>query len=426
MEESRKIVPLEKMIEMASRKPFFSKAEEWRSTKTLTFDYDIMKSQEPFMQPGARNIRGIVYNVETGEIIALPFFKFFEYQENNFANPQIMHSWEIENVYPKIDGTLIYFALDHKGNACPRTRGGWNNRHTEYAYSILSRNPEIEKLARVFLEKKETPMFEMVTLSDRHVVDYDFNELVFLGSRSMETGKISSPTTKMLESLNRNHGIDVSKIAATLPLDVMDIVCDELKKTASEYPLATLVTMLRHAECYRERDDVAEGFVVHFKNGEMVKLKYPQYIKLHKIANDLRNETKIAELIIRGSTDRIQEMVDESKRDQATEVFLESMIKSVKDVAREKDRELDKARMFSFANFSMNKGYFVNAAQKKFGEEIWKYRYAVAIFDDIRQNSGHKVKVTKFMESLRRTFIREKWWRKSEHYRPFRWDEYDM
>lgn len=183
--------------------------------------------------------RGLILNVETGEVIARPFPKFFNYSE------YLGKDWSIPNEKPivtsKMDGSLgILYELH--GKAWIATRGSFTSDQAKWATAWWRRNIDM------FPNRGETSLFEIIYPENRVVVKYDYSGLVHICTLNNSTGK----------TLHTNW------YAPIMSVDEVELVnLDSLAKL--DIPNS-------------------EGYVIHFpKSNVRMKIKHPEYVRLHKI-----------------------------------------------------------------------------------------------------------------------------------------------
>lgn len=187
--------------------------------------------------------RGLILDISTDEVIARPFPKFFNYQEM-IAKEMPIPSGEMI-IQEKLDGSLgILYELN--GKPYIATRGSFTSDQAQWATEWYREN------VNILPNKNETHLFEIIYPANRIVVAYDFSGLVHLSTRQTDTG---------LEiSTKWNDPIRTAKV---------------LPNTALE-------------ELAKLDEPNSEGFVVFFpKTNERVKIKFPEYVKLHKIMTGL-------------------------------------------------------------------------------------------------------------------------------------------
>lgn len=191
--------------------------------------------------------RGLIVNKDTREIVARPFKKFFNYEEH-MANGDILPN-EVPTVYSKFDGSLgILYWFDNIPYIA--TRGSFSSAQALWATKYIQENvPEIFSLDRTC-----TFLFEIIYPENRIVVSYgDTRDLILLACIDIETGKtIPMP---------------FNSFSWAAPQEVPTLAYLDLKKLNTPN---------------------AEGFVVHYPKADIrVKIKFEDYIRLHKIMTGL-------------------------------------------------------------------------------------------------------------------------------------------
>lgn len=210
--------------------------------------------------------RGLIMDWNKGEVLALPFPKFFNYGEREVQLPVEQH-----HVYEKYDGSLgiLYWV-----NGLPyiATRGSFTSEQAQWATSFFRKYAE-----RNEYHLQNTYLFEILYPSNRIVVDYAGREgLVLLAVRDRFTGKYHDIHTEVA---------GLTYIDKAVRHDSKSI--DDLIKT--------------------ERLN-AEGFVVHYPEADLrLKIKHTEYKRLHKLITGV-NAKAIWELLRDGKT--LDELLD--------------------------------------------------------------------------------------------------------------------
>lgn len=188
--------------------------------------------------------RGLILDSEFN-IIAKPFGKFFNLEEHKPEEIPI----EPFEVFEKLDGSLgILYWLN--GTPYITTRGSFESDQSKHATNLLHSkyNHLFEKL-----DRNKTYLFEIIYPKNRIVVDYgDINDLILLTTICNKTGSetiedIGFPIVKRFDGIN----------------DLNDLKSLEEKNK--------------------------EGFVVRFKSGLRVKMKFAEYVRLHRIITGVSN-----------------------------------------------------------------------------------------------------------------------------------------
>ena len=184
--------------------------------------------------------RGLVTD-DTGDIVATPFQKFFNIEEGKFEPTEKFE------VYEKMDGSLgIVFW--YRGQWVVATRGSFTSDQANKAREILRKyNTDI-------MFRHLTFCFEIIYPENRIVLDYGNDEkLVLLGTFD-KNGK------EMDVEIWSQWGFDV------------------VKKYDGINDYKELKQMVKNDQ---------EGFVVKFSNGDRVKVKGVEYLRLHKIMTNV-------------------------------------------------------------------------------------------------------------------------------------------
>lgn len=183
------------------------------------------------------NCRGLVLDY-AGYIVARSFPKFFSYEQLDGKLPEGNYTVE-----EKLDGSLL-FACNYKGSLVLGTRGSFES---EQALASIKFVPV------GFLPKEgETWVFETVGNFNRIVVKYNFEGLVLLGILDKNGNRIQ-----------REHSFRAPKV----------------------YTFSNLEEVLNFNE------PNAEGFVLHYENGELIKIKTETYRALHKLITGVSERT---------------------------------------------------------------------------------------------------------------------------------------
>ncbi len=198
--------------------------------------------------------RGLVTDSE-GTIIARPFRKFFNMEEGKHTPTS-----EFE-VYEKMDGSLGIFFY-YEGNPVFATRGSFTSDQAIKGREILNKYNW-----QYGTYEGYTYLFEIIYPENRVVVNYNgLEELIVLGVIETSTGK------ECKYSEMENEGFVLVK------------KYDGIKNYSI---LKSLIS------------NDAEGFVVRFSNGDRMKIKGEEYLRLHKIMTNV-STTGVWELLSNG------------------------------------------------------------------------------------------------------------------------------
>lgn len=196
--------------------------------------------------------RGLIMHKITGEVIARPFDKFFNWLEGGHCTEA-----HVVEVTEKVDGSLgigYWDELDQDWRIA--TRGSFDGEQAQWATKFLRDNFCLDGLEDV------TPLFEIVYPENRIVVDYGARQdLVLLGMRDRFTGKDYEFYPYVYEVAQR-YGFNTPKTYAFNSWQQVMDAKDQL--SANE-----------------------EGFVVRFSDGQRFKFKGFRYLELHKALSGL-------------------------------------------------------------------------------------------------------------------------------------------
>jgi RNA ligase len=184
--------------------------------------------------------RGLVTD-DTGDIVATPFQKFFNIEEGKFEPTENFE------VFEKMDGSLgIVFW--YRGQWVVATRGSFTSDQAIKAREIL------RKYNTNIMFRHLTFCFEIIYPENRIVLDYGNDEkLVLLGTFDKNGKEIDV-------EMWSQYGFDV------------------VKKYDGIKDFKELKSMVK---------DNQKGFVVKFSNGDRVKVKGVEYLRLHKIMTNV-------------------------------------------------------------------------------------------------------------------------------------------
>lgn len=198
------------------------------------------------------NMRGTVLDID-GNLIARTFPKFFNLEEGRYSPSEEF------DIYEKLDGSLgILF--NYEGEWIFASRGSFTSSQSAKGFEILQKY-DYEKL-----HKNYTYLFEIIYDENRIVVKYNYEDLVLIGMIETKTGY-------EVNLYGINDDIRLNNIIKNIGFKVVkkyNGISDfkELKKSIGENE---------------------EGFVVRFSNGERVKIKGEEYIRLHRLITNFSN-----------------------------------------------------------------------------------------------------------------------------------------
>ena len=218
----------------------------------LIHNYTAKTQYEQHWTPATLASRGLITDL-SGLIVARPFPKFFNLDEH-IATVGPLPREEFD-VFEKMDGSLG--VLYHwEGLPYLATRGSFQSEQALVGTEILR-----QRYPQVPFDPDFTYLFEIIYPANRIVVDYgSLHDIILLGKVHTATG-----TEAPLEDLG-------------IPL-------------VQHYPGPHDLQALKEINAANR-----EGFVVRFKSGLRVKVKFEEYCRLHKILTGFTKRTIWAHL----------------------------------------------------------------------------------------------------------------------------------
>lgn len=208
--------------------------------------------------------RGLIVDAN-GKVVAQPFPKFFNYEEYKGELPSGSY-----RIAEKMDGSLG-ICYPHKGVLSIATRGSFTSEQAKVGDEMLQEYIKANGLD--WYDEQYTYLFEIIYPQNRIVVNYgDERRLVLLAVINTNTGMERNP-----------HETGY-------------------KDVAKELPPNTPIEDLRLTEAPNE-----EGFVLHWGNGLRLKIKFAEYVRLHRLLTQVSSKS-IWELLANGQD--ITEVLD--------------------------------------------------------------------------------------------------------------------
>ncbi len=200
-----------------------------------------------------RKTRGLIYNLDSGAIVARPFEKFFNLSQH--TDEEIPKGRM--RVLDKMDGSLGILYSTPEGLAIA-TRGSFHSDQAEHATRVL--RDFLNGVSVVFEPDltNYTYLFEIIYPANRIVVDYgNMDALVLLDILDIESGNWI--TFHPMFDSRHYPGLHVLEHEGISGLH----------------------------ELLDRNVDNAEGYVVVFDNNFRVKIKHSEYVRLHRILTNV-------------------------------------------------------------------------------------------------------------------------------------------
>ena len=285
--------------------------------------------------------RGLVTD-GSGRVVARPFSKFFNIEEGKHTPTQ-----EFE-VFEKMDGSLGIVFVYH-GQVVYATRGSFASDQAKWMTDWGSKYNFSDTIVDGY-----TYLFEIIYPENMIVVNYGGDSrLVLLGVIKTDTGEETS-----WDDLSLVDGWDLVKRYDGI----------------SDY--TTLKGMVKNNQ---------EGFVVRFSNGDRVKIKGEEYLRLHRIMTNL-STTAIWEVLSNGG-DILSTLTD------VPDEFYDKIHQYSKELM-DKYTKLEDEYHFIFKILSRSDDFEFRAG---FAERAKRYKYPAILFKmyDDKDYSGLIWKIIK-------------------------------
>lgn len=240
------LMPFEEEVKKKNLRKVVSK-----DNKLALYNYTDHCTYERNWNDITRASRGIIFEKETGKIVALPFPKFHnigEVEETRLENlPNEQYT-----VTKKIDGSLgIIYYYNNQWNVA--TRGSFTSEQAIRGQEILKKYDMSE------VPTELTLLVEIIYPENKIVADYgDKEELVLLTAFNIENQK---EVTREMQLIRRDTGMP---LVEGLLFTIDEMI--ELQKTLPKNE---------------------EGFVVKYESGLRVKIKGQEYLRVHKLISHM-------------------------------------------------------------------------------------------------------------------------------------------
>lgn len=336
-------------------------------TQHPEYPYSIYKYSQACTYSSAWNeitiaSRGLILHDETGEIIARPFPKFFNYSEGK--TPEELMVGDI-HVTEKMDGSLGVSFINPQGDLEITTAGGFQAEQAVHATQIYNERYKGNWEPR----KGYTYLWEIIYPENRIVVDYgDEDDIYLLGAVEIATGK---------------------------SLTVDDVTEWKWKKAKSYQGFDAMDKVVNAPE--RENH---EGYIVSFAGGAKIKIKHENYVKMHRIMTGV-SERSIHSLLASGGKSQLDE-VKKTAPEEFTDFINKAIDKLETQYANEANR-ITKAydELVKALPADVDQKDFALAVQKNVPKELSSHMFSI--------RSGRGLNEKKIWDSIEPPFERSFW-----------------
>lgn len=234
--------------------------DEDRQLASIT--YNQISPQFSWDIPYMLSARGLVVDMQTGDIVARPYPKFFNYGENERAKwPENISSITVEE---KLDGSLAIIST-YKDELVVASSNSLTSKHVKLFTNYLKNNLTTEQYNTLKeLGKTYTILCEYVSPENTVVLHYTEENMILHGM--IQTYQLDDAFS---------HEVSYDTLLSYGKLLGLDVV--------KQYEINSLSDVNKLLET--EKD--IEGFVVKFDNGHRLKFKTKDYVQMHKISTNL-------------------------------------------------------------------------------------------------------------------------------------------
>jgi T4 RnlA family RNA ligase len=239
-----------------------------------------------------RECRGLTFCSTTGRIIARKYAKFFNLNEKPETQANIIDWTQPHDILEKLDGSMItpFYVGDMEEITPEKIRWATKMGLTDVAKPVdewVEQHPHYAAWAAHTMYADFTPIFEWCSRQQRIVIDYPEDRLVLTAIRNNKTGEYLSREAMLAAE---RSGIEIVR---ALPGSVENIE-----------------TFMQEAYDL----EGAEGYVVRFTDGHMLKVKGAWYCQIHKTKELLTFEKDVLSLILEDRLDDAKAFMDDQDR----------------------------------------------------------------------------------------------------------------
>jgi RNA ligase len=238
-----------------------------------------------------RECRGLLFD-RAGNILSRRLHKFFNVNEREETLARAIDFTQPHSILEKLDGSMVT-PIQVDAHIRWATKMGITDVSMN-AEVYVSRNIHYQEFADYIMSFDATPIFEWCSTKNRIVVEYPHDRLVLLAIRDNVSGDYKS--YESMCNLASQYGVEVVK-AYSGNASSMQQLLDTTKELQG-----------------------AEGYIIRFDNGHMVKVKGEWYVRIHKVKDSLSQEKNIIDLLVNDKIDDIKPHMLDSDR-QSLEHF---------------------------------------------------------------------------------------------------------
>lgn len=265
---------------------------------------DTFKSEDPHEAAILRECRGLLFHMD-GTVARRAYHKFFNLNETEETSLGRISELQVATILEKLDGSMVApFVWPTTGDIYWASMRGSRSYHTMLAGQYDGSRQA--KLVHAAHKAGLTAVFEYCAPDNRIIIHYESPQLILTALRNRLTGEYK--TYAQVCAWAEDFGVPVVSLMEVHDTDLPDLI-----------------------DHVWNMDD-AEGCVIRFDDGTLVKLKGEWYTQLHKLLSYFEFEKDIAWLVLSGKEDDLLGILSDEKRN-SLETYRDELRSSILAVA---------------------------------------------------------------------------------------------
>ena len=310
--------------------------------KIFNYAYSRLTEQENHWNEITLRTRGLILD-SNGRIIFNCPRKFFNFQQNNFANDTYKRLKDDFKIYEKLDGSAIWVVNDSEYGFVVSSKSSFTSEHSAWAKEIIEQ--KFKEKDSIFKEGI-CYCFELIHPENRIVVDYGEEKTLKLWGLKTQSGE----TIELEDNIVDTSYFETPKLLGT-----------NNDKTAIDN--------------YINQKNV-EGVVLKGEGDDRIKIKSQTYLELHRIKTEC-TPNRILELLMSGKRVSDYDFPDEFLKEVQSyeDIYLKkyqqiyNQIESAEKILHNKtDKEIGLAEIDGF----LKSGIFNLRRNKDVSNLIWR------------------------------------------------------
>lgn len=309
---------------------------------------------ESYKEAILRECRGITFCNTTGKVLSRKYHKFFNINETEEVQAFNIDLSVPHIVLEKLDGSMITPILVND-NLIYTTKMG-DTDVAKLTKEFFNKNENYNEFSAHLLNKGFTPIFEFCSRKQKIVIDYPVERMVLTAVRDNYTGQYIS--YKSMKELSERFNIDCVKALDSQITNIASFM-EEVKYLVG-----------------------AEGYVIRFDNGHMLKVKADEYLRIHKALDSLCFEKDI---ILNILDDKMDDILPYLPKDIATKItdFSNNLIDGIFATSLKLNKIVANNKHLGKKDFAIN---VVNKDYKEYSKVLFK------LYDNNSLNTFEEVK----------------------------------